>query len=174
MTLLFIILALRLLVPFTIFRWPLLGGILAFTADFYDFFFLNTFGWGFLTSETYQPIDKIFDIYYLSFEFLVALRWRDLLARKSAIALFSWRLLGVVAFELTQTRKFLLLAPNIFEYFYLAFLAIKRFKPEFRLTKKILVIMLVTIGIPKLIHEYILHYLEYPLGFRTIWDALFK
>lgn len=174
MTIVFIVLALRLLIPFTIFRWPLLGGILAFTADFYDFVLLNTFGWGFLTLETYQPIDKIFDVYYLSFEFLVALRWNDLLARKSAIALFSWRLAGVVAFELTQMRKLLFFAPNIFEYFYLAFLAIKKFNPGFRLTKKVMTIMLLAIGVPKLIHEYILHYLEYPLGFRVIWDILSK
>jgi len=174
MTAALIVIAVRLIIPFTIFRWPLLGGLLAFTADFYDFPLLNIFGWGFLTSETYQPIDKMFDIYYLSFEFLVALRWNDLLARKSVIALFSWRLIGVIAFELTQMRKLLFFAPNIFEYFYLAFLAIKKFNPGFRLTRKVLIIMLLTIGIPKLIHEYILHYLEYPLGFRTIWDALFK
>ena len=80
----------------------------------------------------------------------------------------------MIAFELTQTRKFLFLAPNIFEYFYLTFLTIKKFRPEFRLTKKILVILVVAIGIPKLVHEYILHYLEYPLGFRTIWDFVFK
>ena len=174
MTVAFIVIALRVLGPFTIFRWPLLGGILAFAADFYDFVLLNTFGWGFLTSETYQPLDKIFDIYYLSFEFLVALRWSDLLARKSAVAFFSWRLIGVVAFELTQMRKFLFFAPNIFEYFYLAFLGIKKFEPEFRLTRKILVILIIAIGIPKLIQEYILHYLEYPLGFRTIWEFLFR
>ena len=170
----FIVLALRLIIPFTIFRWPLLGGLLALAADFYDFPLLNTFGWGFLTPETYQPVDKLFDIYYLSFEFLVALRWNDLLARKSAVGLFSWRLIGVVAFELTQMRKFLFFAPNIFEYFYIVFLGIKKFKPEFRLTKKILIILLLAIGIPKLIHEFILHYLEYPLGFRTLWDALFR
>ena len=170
----FIILALRLIIPFTIFRWPLLGGILAFAADFYDFPLLNTFGWGFLTPETYQPVDKMFDVYYLSFEFLVALRWRDLLARKSAIAFFSWRLIGVIAFELTQMRKLLFFAPNIFEYFYLTFLTIKKFRPAFRLTRKTLAIMLLVIGVPKLVHEYILHYLEYPLGFRVIWDSIFR
>lgn len=170
----FLVLALRLFVPFTIFRWPLLGGILAFTADFYDFFLLDTFGWGFLTSETYQPVDKLFDIYYLSFEFLIALRWTDLLARKSAIGLFFWRLIGIAAFEFTGVRKFLLLAPNIFEYFYLTFLIIRKFKPQFYLTSRTLLIIVVAIGIPKLIQEYILHYLEYPLGFRTIWNFIFK
>ena len=174
MTIALLVLALRLLVPFTIFRWPLLGGVLAFAADFYDFVLLNTFGWGFLTLEAYQPIDKVFDIYYLSFEFLVALRWSDLLARKSAVALFSWRLAGVILFELTQIRKFLFLAPNIFEYFYLTLLTIKKFNSQFRLTKKILLVLVIVIGIPKLVHEYILHYLEYPLGFRTIWEFLLR
>lgn len=174
MSIVFIVLTLRLLIPFTIFRWPLLGGLLALAADFYDFPLLNTFGWGFLTPETYQPVDKMLDIYYLSFEFLIALRWSDLLARKSAVALFLWRLIGVVVFELTHMRKLLFFTPNIFEYFYLAFLAIKKFNPGFRLTKKAMTIMLFTIGVPKLIHEYILHYLEYPLGFRTIWDILSK
>lgn len=172
MTIAFLVLALRLLLPFTIFRWPLLGGILAFAADFYDFPILNGFGWGFLTSETYQPIDKLFDIYYLSFEAIVALRWSDSLARKSALGLFLWRLGGVVAFELTGIRKLLVLAPNIFEYFYLTFLTIKKFNSRFRLTKKTLFVIVIAIGIPKLVHEYILHYLEYPLGFRTIWDFL--
>lgn len=174
MTIALLVLALRLLIPFTIFRWPLLGGILAFTADFYDFPILNHFGWGFLTSETYQPVDKLFDIYYLSFEFLVALRWRDILARKTAIALFSWRLLGVIAFELTQIRKFLFFAPNIFEYFYLPFLVIKKLRPAFQLQRRTLIILLLVIGIPKLIIEFILHYLEYPLGFSALWDAIFK
>lgn len=169
-----LVVALRLLLPFTIFRWPLLGGLLALTADFYDFPLLNTFGWGFLTPETYQSVDKMLDIYYLSFEFLVALRWNDLLARKAAVGLFSWRLIGVIIFELTQVRKFLFFAPNIFEYFYLAFLGIKKFKPDFRLSKKLLLILLVAIGIPKLAQEFVLHYLEYPLGFRTLWDAVFK
>lgn len=174
MTAAFIVIIVRLLIPFTIFRWPLLGGILSFTADFYDFPVLNTFGWGFLNSDIYQPIDKLLDIYYLSFEAFVSLKWNDLLARKTAVTLFLWRLIGVIVFELTHIRKLLFFAPNIFEYFYLTFLAIKKFNPGFRLTRKILIVMLLTIGIPKLIHEYILHYLEYPLGFRTIWDAVFK
>src|SRR3989344_2526383 len=160
----FAVLALRLIVPFTIFRWPLFGGLLALLADVYDYVLLNKFGWGFLTSETYQPVDKLFDIYYLSFEAFVASKWNDSIARKTAVALFSWRLVGTIIFEFTQLRKFLFFAPNIFEYFYLTYLSIRKFRPAFHLQKRLLIILLLTIGIPKLIWEFILHYLEYPLG----------
>ncbi len=173
------VIAVRLLVPLTILRWPLLGGLLAFTADIYDFVILNKLGWpGFLNSDIYQPIDKGLDIYYLSFEAFVASRWQDAFAKKSALALFSWRLAGVIVFEITQVRKFLFFAPNLFEYFYLTFLGIKKFKPDFRLNKKSLIILILLVGIPKLAHEFILHYLEYPLGFANssafIWQFIFQ
>ncbi|MBI2506791.1 MAG: hypothetical protein HYW00_01485 [Candidatus Colwellbacteria bacterium] len=173
-----LVITLRLLLPLTILRWPLAGGLLALTADLYDFVVFNKISWGFLTSETYQPIDKLLDIYYLSLEVYAASKWNDLLAKKTAISLFFWRLAGVIIFELTQLRKFLFFAPNIFEYFYLVFLSIKRFKPDFRLQKRSLIILLLVIGIPKLVWEFILHYLEYPLGIANSWaflkEAIFK
>ncbi len=165
------VIAVRLLVPFVILRWPLLGGLLAFTADVYDFVILNKLGWpGFLNSDIYQPIDKALDLYYFSFEVFIAAKWSDILARRTALALFSWRLVGVIAFELTQIRKFLFFAPNIFEYFYLTFLGLKRIRPSFRLQKRWLAFILIIIAIPKLITEFILHYLEYPLGIANSWE----
>ena len=175
MTLVLIVLALRLLIPFTIFRWPLLGGLLAFTADIYDFVILNKFGWpGFLNSDIYQPIDKALDVYYFSFEVFVAAKWSDVLARRTAVVLFLWRMIGIVIFELTGFRKALFLAPNIFEYFYLAFLGIKKINPAFRMQRKWLIIILAVIAVPKLIFEYILHFREYPLGIANSWEFVKK
>jgi len=172
MTVAFIVITLRLVVPLTILRWPLGGALLALIADIYDFVLLNSFGWGFLTSETYQPIDKLFDIYYLSFEAFIASKWTDSIARKTALTLFSWRLVGVTVFELTGTRKFLFFAPNIFEYFYLTVITARKFITGFRLNRKLLFFLLIAIGIPKLLLEYILHYLGYPLGIANSWEFI--
>lgn len=168
-----IVIVLRLLIPFTIFRWPLLGGLLAFTADIYDFVILNKFGWpGFLNSDIYQPIDKALDLYYFSFEALVAARWKDILARRTAVVLFLWRMVGIVIFELTGFRKALFFAPNIFEYFYLGFLSIKKINPAFLMQKKWLITILVVIAVPKFILEYILHFQGYPLGIANSWEFI--
>jgi len=152
----------RLLLPLTILRWPFWGAILAILGDISDVVLMDAFGWGWFEGRDYHTYDKLFDTYYLGFEVYMALKWQEALARKTAIFLFSWRLLGVIAFEIFKIRQLVFLAPNIFENFYLLVVGLKKFF-GFRVDNlKRLIILLLIAGIPKIVQEYIMHYLEFP------------
>ena len=73
--------AARLVAPLAIFRLPLGGVILAMVVDATDIMILSKFGFGWVDAtfgkNSYHELDKLFDIYYLFFEFLVALRKRS-------------------------------------------------------------------------------------------------
>lgn len=152
-----VIVLVRLLVPFSMFRWPLAGILLSIAADASDVMIFEVTGYG-LFDGIYHHLDKIFDIYYLFFAWLVARRWQDLLARRTASALFWWRALGVAAFEATGFRPLFLLAPSIFENFYIFRLIAVRVKPTFTFTARSLLIVLLVVGIPKIVQEYLLHF----------------
>ena len=156
-----IIILLRVLVPFTILRWPLAGTILAILADTSDIMIFEGFGYGFLSGIPYHMLDKIFDMWTLFFEFLVVRQWVDILARKTGMILFGWRFVGFLVFMIFGLREAFFFAPNIFEYFFLTMLVIWKFNKKFELKKKSLIIILLIIGIPSLIKEYIMHF-KYP------------
>lgn len=155
-----IVLALRLVVPLSILRWPLAGMLLSILADAVDVMIFDKFGGGFW-GDNYHEADKILDIYYLFFGFIVVHRWHDVLARRTAKILFLWRFVGFVAFELTGFRPAFFLAPAIFENFYLIWLVILKFVPQFRLTPLRLAVLLLVAGIPKIAQEYVMHF-KYP------------
>jgi hypothetical protein len=161
-----IVIALRLVVPLSIFRWPLAGGLLSMLVDALDVILVDAIA---RTLEvpgefgpTYAQIDKWLDIYYLAFEaVVVARRWPEVLLRRTALALFSWRLLGVLLFEATAIRPLLVVFPNLFENFYLYVLIARRVAP--RLVPRTVaqqVLVLVILYIPKAFQEWILHYEE--------------
>ena len=152
-----IVILLRLLVPFTILRWPLAGTILAILADTSDVLIFDYFDYGFLSGIQYHVLDKIFDMWQLFFEFLVVLRWKDVLAKNIGKFLFGWRFIGFVVFLIFGVREVFVFAPNIFEFFFLAMLIIWKFKPKFKLNKKSLIIILLIVGIPNIIKEYLMH-----------------
>ena len=85
------------------------------------------------TSETgsYQSVDKALDIYYLAIAYLAAMRnWTSDAAFRITQFLFYYRLVGVVLFELTNERLMLLLFPNTFEYFFIAYEFVRlRYEP---------------------------------------------
>lgn len=152
-----LIILLRLIVPFSILRWPLAGISLSIAADASDVMVFEVTGYGFFDG-IYHRLDKILDVYYLFFAWLVARTWRDVLARRTATALFWWRALGVAAFELTGFRPLFLIAPNIFENFYIFRLIAVKIKPSFAFTMRSLLIALIAVGIPKVVQEYLLHF----------------
>lgn len=160
-TALIIVILIRTFVPFTLFRWPLFGAVLAILADISDVMIFEAFGSGPLEGELYHNFDKIFDTYYLFFEFLVLHKWVNTLARRTGKILFLWRFAGFTLFEFTGIRPFFTLAPNIFEHWYLAWTVIKKWWPQFALTKTRLFIILFIVGAPKVVQEYIMHY-AYP------------
>jgi hypothetical protein len=62
------------------------------------------------------------DVYYLAIAYLSTMRnWTSQPAVRVARLLYFYRLVGVVAFELTHWRPLLLIFPNTFEYFFIAY-----------------------------------------------------
>lgn len=147
----------RLLVPLSILRWPLAGALASMLADAIDVVLIEVIGLdGF---DHYAALDKGLDLYYLSFEAFVSLRWEPL-AKWTSLALFAYRAVGVVVFEATQVRALLLVFPNVFENFYLLYLALRKLMPAYALTPPRLVALLLLALVPKLAQEYLLHYAE--------------
>jgi hypothetical protein len=97
-------------------RWPLAGGILAVLVDLSDLLLRDVLDLGGVGD--YQAFDKWLDLVYLCTFLIVALRW-DGRARSIAVALFAYRLVGFVLFEVTGARALLLLFPNVFEFWFL-------------------------------------------------------
>jgi hypothetical protein len=110
----------RFFVPLLILRYPLPAIIAALVIDAADqtIFDLYTD----LDLTNYQSYDKALDIYYLTIAYLSTFRnWSDPFAARVAQVLWYYRLIGVVAFELTEVRALLLVFPNTFEYFFIAY-----------------------------------------------------
>jgi hypothetical protein len=155
-----LIVLIRMLVPLTIFRWPLAGGLLAIVADAMDYPIIarqDSVSW-----DTYQILDKGLDFFYLSIEAFVALSWKNSHIRNVATTLFLYRALGVILFEATKLRIVLFLFPNIFEYFYLFCLMYKkRYGREPRWAFNPMFYVLLAIVVLKVIQEFILHFGQY-------------
>jgi hypothetical protein len=118
------VLASRLLIPLLIFRFPLPAILAALVIDAADqtIFQNNTD----LDLTNYQGYDKALDVYYLAIAYISTFRnWADPFAARVAQLLWYYRLVGVVAFELTDTRALLLIFPNTFEYFFIAYEAVR-------------------------------------------------
>lgn len=152
-----VILALRIGLGPLILRWPLAGGIAALLADTFDTVAYEYFGKGFI-GDNYHRVDKGLDTWYYFFEALVLVRGRDNLVRATAALLFGWRFIGMIAFEVTANKLSLVLAPNIFEFFYLAELISRRLWPAAATSKKRLATLLLVTSIPKITQEYLMHY----------------
>jgi hypothetical protein len=97
-------------------RRPLAGGVLAVLVDLSDLLLRDTLDLGGVGD--YQSLDKWLDQVYLGAFLVVALRWAGP-TRSIAVALYAYRLIGFVLFELTGDRTVLLLFPNVFELWFL-------------------------------------------------------
>jgi hypothetical protein len=150
----------RFLAPLFILRFPLPAILVCLVADAVDQTIFQAAIGGDL--DWYQSYDKAFDVYYLSFAFISTMtNWRDERAFRVSRVLFFWRLIGVVLFELTHWRTVLLLFPNAFEYFFIAYEAIRTRWNPVRLA--VLVIVGMAVGITvfiKLPQEMWIHVLQ--------------
>jgi hypothetical protein len=112
-----VVVASRILVPLAIPRFPLPAMLVALVIDGIDQTIFQTFTT--LDLSGYQSYDKALDVYYLSIAYVATLRnWTHADAFVVSRFLYYYRLVGVVAFELTQVRALLLVFPNTFEYFF--------------------------------------------------------
>ena len=92
----------RFLVPLLIPRFPLPAIIACLVLDAADQSIFQAFGFD---PPGYQSYDKAMDVYYLAIAYLSTLRnWTSLPAFQVSRFLYFYRLVGVVAFELTQVR----------------------------------------------------------------------
>src|SRR3954453_19895 len=108
----------RFLVPLLIPKFPLPAIIACLVLDAADQSIFQAFGFD---PPGYQSYDKAMDVYYLAMGYLATLRnWASVAAYQVSRALYFYRLVGVVAFELTQTRARILTFPTSFEYFFIA------------------------------------------------------
>src|SRR6476469_1813501 len=118
------VVAARVLVPLAIPRYPLPAMLAALVIDGLDQTIFQTFTN--LDLSNYQQYDKALDVYYLSIAYMATMRnWTNFDAFGISRFLYYYRLIGVVAFELTQIRALLLVFPNTFEYFFDAYEAIR-------------------------------------------------
>jgi hypothetical protein len=119
----------RFLVPLFIPRFPLPAILGALVLDGIDQTVFQKLGYD---PPGYQGYDKAMDVYYLSIAYLSTLRnWTDRDALTVGRALYFYRLVGVVAFEVTQWRPLLMIFPNTFEYFFIAYEIVRcRWNPD--------------------------------------------
>jgi hypothetical protein len=173
---LIVIFGLRLLIPLTIFRWPLWGGLASLLVDAADTNIVKPFG---VEIPNYTFTDKYLDTYYLTIELVVSLRWVNRLARNTSIFLYVWRLVGIVALQITSAEYWLFIAPNLFENFFLFFVFLQRIGKEtvekiWLNSPKRLIIVLFLLWLAKLPQELILHVWRIGSPVETFIDCFRK
>jgi hypothetical protein len=126
----------RLFVPLFIPRFPLPAIVLALVIDAADQTIFQTYlshGLWDRIQDEYQGYDKSLDVYYLSMAYVATMRnWANRTALLTAQVLWLYRLAGVTLFEVVHDaadpsswRWLLLVFPNTFEYFFIAYEAIR-------------------------------------------------
>ena len=165
----------RLLGALPVLRWPFYGGIVAVLVDLSDLFLMNLLDLGGVSD--YQTFDKVLDQAYMLTFLVVALRWQGW-PRTIAVALYAYRLIGFVAFELAGEREVLLLFPNFFEIWFLFIAGLKHFRLEERAGAPVLGVALAGLVAVKVFQEYAIHYRRWLDGFtateavESIWRFL--
>jgi hypothetical protein len=166
-----VITVIRVLVPLFVWWFPLLGSILGILADNFDVVILDSMGVKDYT--LYNPVDKALDTFLYFIQFLTLTRWQNKLAQKVGRYLFGYRLIGVVAYEITQWRWLLVLFPNVFvTYFIVYLICTSWFKFDPMKDRKTATIFLILITVPKVIQEYLFHVVQIPL-YATLRPLVF-
>jgi hypothetical protein len=147
-----IVLALRLLAPLLILRFPLVGVLISASIDVADYSFMGNIA-------EYQLLDKLLDTYYLSLAALTVIRWKDGWAKKIALGAYAWRVLGIILILLLDQRWLLMAFPNFFEPLFVFYLLYTYLSKTSRLFTSgwVVATVVTTLLIPKLVQEYILH-----------------
>ena len=146
-------------------KWAFVGAIIAILVDFSDLFMMNLLDFGGV--QNYQSLDKFTDLVYMATFLVVALRWSGVV-RNIAIALFVYRVVGVIVFEIVSWRGLLLFFPNVFEFWFLFVAGLNRFKPRYEITYRRAVIWLVPLLILKEFQEYVLHWGKWLDKYRAV------
>ena len=135
-------------------RWPLAGGIIAILVDLSDLLLMDLLDLGGVPD--YQRLDKTLDLVYMTAFLVVALRWHGP-DRCVSVALFAWRMVGFVAFEVTGERSLLLVFPNVFEPWFLLVAALHHRRVPVPWTPARLVVALGGLLALKEVQEWAIH-----------------
>jgi hypothetical protein len=168
---------LRFFVPLFIPRFPLPAILACLVLDAADQTIFQAF-----TDDPlpgYQSYDKALDVYYLAIAYISTMRnWTDPSAYQISKFLYFYRLVGVTAFELLDQRWLLLVFPNTFEYFFIAYEAIRtRWDPNrlsARRLVKIAAFIWIFIKLPQewWIHIAKLDFTEFMADHSYMWGVL--
>src|SRR3954465_5254344 len=124
----------RFLVPLLIPVVPLPAIVASLVIDGVDQSIFQAFGYD---PPQYQGYDKAMDVYYLAIAYLSTMRnWTSRPALGVSRFLYFYRLVGVVAFELSGWRPLLLIFPNTFEYFFIAYEVVRARRNPARYTMR--------------------------------------
>ncbi len=170
-----VIILARLILPLSVLKWTLIGGVISIWLDNIDWHIKILLG--IQPIGDYQLIDKFLDMYFLSLLVIIASKWSNGLIKNVALGLFFYRFLGFVLFEITQVQWVLFLFPNIFENFFYFLIIVKRiaiFEPVF--SRKMIGLFLLLVSIPKIMQEYSFHVIQKNLelnifGFNYVYDG---
>lgn len=160
-----IIAAVRVLGALPVLRWAFAGAIIALLVDQSDLFMMNLIELGGVND--YQRFDKLLDQVYLLTFLAVAVRWKPA-PRTVAVALYLFRLIGFVAFELTGNRAILLAFPNLFEFWVVFVAAVLRFRPQTTFSRRTILLSLPPLLLIKEFQEYVLHFGRLLDGFTAV------
>jgi hypothetical protein len=146
----------RFLLPLAIPFYPLPAIVACLVLDGVDQTIFQLFGHD---PPNYQSYDKAMDVFYLSMAYLSTLRnWESMPAFRIGWFLYFYRLVGALVFELTHARWVLLVFPNVFEYFFIAYETIRsRWQPAHLLVGWWLSAAALIWVVVKLPQEYWLH-----------------
>jgi hypothetical protein len=133
-----------------------MGGLLSLFLDGLDWR-INIFNLANIHAN-YVVMDKLLDFYYLTIELFIITKWKSIFAKRIGIGLYLLRIVGVVLLAITGKGYFLFIFPNIFENFFLFYLAVKHIRGrEINLSAITLFSSVIILAVPKLIQEYFMH-----------------
>ncbi|MEA2020287.1 MAG: hypothetical protein U9M98_00950 [Patescibacteria group bacterium] len=155
------------MLPCFLWRYPFAVTVGSVVLDAFDveFFRLATNS---TNSDLYQVLDKSLDFYWYLFAFIYSLftpYWFIF------AILFSIRLIGMIAFLLSKDRRVFLLFPNIFENFFVFYVAVETL-PQLSHLLNYPAILWVSafLIVIKLFQEYLVHIAGFSLH-RTIFGV---
>jgi hypothetical protein len=151
--------AMRIASSLLVLRFPLAGFIFALEVDKWDWYWLDAGDRSDADQAIYQRWDKVIDLFTLGMAAIVALRWRDALARSIALSAFVWRVVGALAFVVTGQSWLLIAFPNVFESMFLLYMIFRVLSGQSRMITGTMTAVLVSLAliVPKVAEELFLH-----------------
>ena len=157
-----LIILLKILVPFSMLKFPLFGLWGNYFLDVVDGDILLSLG---LTDQTYQFIDKLADLVSYIFMLILGLRWS---IKRTILVLFIYRFIGQILFFMTGNELVFLYFQNFLEPLMMIYALIlfkqKLEKRTFEVYKKYFFLIWAIVLIYKIWNEWYLHFANIDLS----------